>query len=578
MRSVRRAARVCLSQSRGLFAGALLSACVGSAVGPPGSAGGDGKTPTDNPTPPPRQPDTAPTTGPIASAPGPSSRFIRLSHAQWENTVRDLFRLTTPAGLSKQFVNEGLRADFDNQGGSAEVSSQLWFDYNKAATALATKIVRDPLALQKILPDGLAGDVEARGRAFIRGFGARAYRRPLTDAEIEQHLGLFRQGATLIASGDGFLDGAEMVVALMLQSPHFLYRTELGTPMGAGPLRLTDHEIAARLSYGLTSSMPDDQLLAAAAAGKVHGRDDVLAHAGRLLDSPAGQATLRDLHAQLLREVDPSELVRDPKLHPHFSAGIGADMWRESQTFADDVVYGQKRGLADLLTAPYTFVNARLAVLYGVSAPGATADKFVRVQLDDKRAGIFTQVGFLAMTATDFNSRPVKRGVTISRRVLCAEVPPPPVEVKSPTAPPITGKTNRQAFEAATEMPGTICISCHGKLINPLGFAFEKFDGMGEFRQDEKGLPVDARGSYDFAEGSRSFDGAADLMKIVAQGRQAHECYAGELFEYVYGHEHGPAEQGLIDELGRRSRLAVPVRNLLLDLVATDAFLTRTPD
>jgi hypothetical protein len=554
------------------------SACSGSISGGP-SAPSDGVPPVDDPAhPAPPQPDSAPVTGPIASSPGPSSRFLRLSHAQWENTVRDLFRLQTPLGLSKQFINEGLRADFDNQGGDKEVSAQLWFDYNKAAIALATKIVRDPAALQKILPADATGDTEARGRAFIRGFGARAYRRPLTDAEIDQHLGLFRQGASLIGSGDAFLDGTEMVVALMLQSPHFLYRTELGGAVKNGRVILTDHEVAARLSYGLVGSMPDDQLLAAATAGKLHGRDDVLAQAGRLLDSPAGQATLRDLHAQLLREVDPTELVRDPKLHPHFSAGIGADMWREMQTFADDVVYGQKRGLGELLTAPYTFVNARLATLYGVTAPGATADKFVRVNLDGERAGWFTQVGFLAMTATDFNPRPIKRGVTISRRVLCADVPPPPPEVKSPSAPAISGKTNRQAFEAATEMPGTICITCHGTLINPLGFAFEKFDGLGEFRKDEKGLPIDARGTYEFAEGSRSYDGAAGLMKVIAQGRQAHECYAGQLFEYVYGREHAPAEQGLVVELGRRSRLAVPVKTLLLDLVATDAFLTRTPD
>ena len=183
MRLVRRAA---LTLSLSLLPGALISACVGSAVDPPGPASGapgaGGTGATDNPAPPPRQPDTAPTTGPIASAPGPSSGLLRLSHTQWENTVRDLFRLTTPAGLSRQFINEGLRADFDNQGGDKEVTSQLWFDYNKAATALATKIVRDPAALQKILPAGLAGDAEARGRAFIRSFGGRAYRRPLTDA------------------------------------------------------------------------------------------------------------------------------------------------------------------------------------------------------------------------------------------------------------------------------------------------------------------------------------------------------------------------------------------------------------
>ena len=555
----------------------LVAACNGSILG--GSAGDPGGTGGNNIVPPPL-PDGAPTTGPIASAPGPSSRFLRLSHAQWENTVRDLFRLPDPSGLSKQFFNEGLRADFDNQGADLEVSSQLWFDYNKAAVTLATKVVRDPVALGRLVPSGGSADPEARARAFIRSFGGRAYRRPLDDAEIEQHLGLYRQGATLIGSGDGFADGLELVVALFLQSPHFLYRAELGTEIKNGRVALSDHEIAARLSYGLTGSMPDDQLLEVAAAGKLHGRDDVLAQARRLIDSPAGRATVQDLHAQLLREIDPSELVRDPKLHPHFVAGIGADMRREELAFTDDVVFGQNLGLAELLTAPYTFVNQRLAVLYGVPAPaGASADKFARVDLDARqRAGLYTQVGFLAMSATDYNSRPIKRGVTLSRRVLCSDVPPPPVEVKMPSAPALSGKTNRQSFEAATEMPGSICINCHGKLINPLGFAFENFDGLGEYRKDEKGLPIDAASRYEFAEGVQAFNGAPELMKLIAAGKQAHTCYAGQLFEYVYGRPQAAAERGLIEELGRRSRLHVPIKSLLLDLVATEAFLTRAPD
>jgi hypothetical protein len=560
---------------------ALCCACTGSITDPFGTRGDSppGVGGNSPPPAPPPLPDSAPTTGPIASAPGPSSRFLRLSHKQWENTVRDLLRLPDASGLSKGFFNEGLRAEFDNQGADLEVTSQLWFDYNKAALALATKVVRDPKALAVVLP-AAAGDPEARARTFIRNFGNRAYRRPLSDAEVDQHLGLYRQGATLMGSGDAFLDGLELVVGLFLQSPHFLYRTELGTEVKNGRVTLTDHEIAARLSYGLIGSMPDDQLFAAAAGAKLHNRDEVMAQARRLIDSPGGRATIEDLHAQLLRSIDPSQLVRDSKLHPHFVPGIGVDMRREALAFVDDVIVGQKQGLAALLTAPYTFVNQRLAVLYGVKAPtGATADAFARVDLDGtQRAGLYTQTGFLAMSATDFTPRPIKRGVTISHRVLCAEVPPPPPEVKSPAAPLMSGKTNRQAFEAATEMPGTICISCHAKLINPLGFAFENFDGMGEYRKDEKGLPIDASSRYEFTEGTLPFNGAAELMKTIAGGKQAHACYAGQLFEYLYGRPVTGFEQGLVNEIGRRSRLQVPIKGLFLDLVTTDAFLTRAAD
>ena len=127
------------------------------------------------------------------------------------------------------------------------------------------------------------------------------------------------------------------------------------------------------------------------------------------------------------------------------------------------------------------------------------------------------------------------------------------------------GKTNRQQVQAFTEMPGSICVSCHGWLINPLGFPFENFDGLGKFRTTEAGgQPIDASSKYSFADGEKSFTGAVELMKTIAAGRQAHECYAQHLFEYVYGRERvregelAAADQGVISEVGRRSRLKAP--------------------
>ena len=139
-------------------------------------------------------PENAPTTGPVASRAAPSSRFVRLNHRQWENTVRDLFKLPQLTGLSRQFVNEGVRTSFDNHGGELEVSSQLWQDYNKAAGSLATQVARDGARLNALMPANAPSDPEGKARAFIRNFGTRAYRRPLTDAEQTQYLDLFGKG------------------------------------------------------------------------------------------------------------------------------------------------------------------------------------------------------------------------------------------------------------------------------------------------------------------------------------------------------------------------------------------------
>ncbi|HEY0711027.1 MAG TPA: DUF1592 domain-containing protein, partial [Polyangia bacterium] len=354
----RRPLRLAVPFSLGLM-GLACTGTVGDGMsGNPGDPSNPGNpsnpsSPSDPGKPPPPLPENAPITGFITSVASPSAGLMRLSHAQWDNTVRDLFRMQTSPGLAKMFVNEGLRSHFDNQGGELEVTKDLWADYSRAATGFATTVVRDPKALAAILPAG-AGDAETRARAFIKGFGERAYRRPLTDAEQTQYLELFRKGPTLVGSTDALLDGIELVVASMLQSPHFLYRVEVGSGVRNGRIALTDHEVASRLSYGLLNTMPDDQLFAAAAAKKLTTKEGVLEQAKRLLDTPAGQAIIRDIHLQTMRDVDPSELVRDVKLHPLFKTGMGLDMRRETDAFLNDIIFTQKKGVHELLTATHT--------------------------------------------------------------------------------------------------------------------------------------------------------------------------------------------------------------------------------
>lgn len=549
----------------------------GSLGGAGGSSGGGGVVPP----PPPPPPADAPVTGPLASVPGPSSRFVRLSHRQWENTVRDLLRLTAPSGLSKEFLSEPIRSSFDNNGSILQVSNDLWQDYQKAAESLGAQAGKTPTMWTAFL--GGAAATAANARKFVEGFGLRAYRRPLTGAEAEQYTALFNQGPTLVGSGNAFGDGVEVVVTAFLQSPHFLYRTELGSNVVQGRIPLTDFEVAARLSYGLVNSMPDEPLLAAAGKGEVRTRDGVLAHARRLLESEAGKATLDDFHTQMLHLTPFEEIRKDATVNPLWKAGMGADMKQETLSFVRDVVFAQDKGVSELLSAPYTFVNSRLAPLYGLPArTPAAGDPFVRADLDPtQRAGLYTQLGFLAVNATDRQPRSIMRGVHVSLDALCVTLPAPP-DVP-PETPSDVGKTNRQLLEAFTESPGSICQSCHATLINPLGFAFEGYDGIGRVRTTDNGQPVNSAGKYAFTEGERSFNGAADLMKAVSTSRQAHDCYAQHLFEYLYGRERvregaaGAADGALVSEVGRRSAGQVSVKSLVLDLVSTDAFLTRLP-
>jgi hypothetical protein len=560
----------------------LLAACSGKIGDPPGfgtSTGGNTTGAGGSNIPPPPPPD-APTVGPFATSPAPSTRLARLNHRQWENTVSDIFRGAAPKDLSQDFLSEPIRSSFDNNGGVLEVSSALWTDYQRAAQTIAVAA-----RTQTIYGSFLnAGAKDAA--VFIKNLGLRVYRRPLADAEVAEYQTLFNRGTELVGSTDPFADGVELVIDAMLQSPQFLYREELGTNVVNGRVPLTPYEIATRLSYGLVNSMPDDQLFAAAAGSALGTRDQVLVQAQRLLESDRGKETLRDLHDQSLKLNEFTGVVRSTTFFPQFKPEMAGDMKVEAETFVREVVYTQNKEVAELLTAPYTYVNSRLAPLYGanVPAPGAgQPDPFVKVGLDaTQRAGIYTQIGFLAVNATDVAPRSIMRGVHANLDVLCVQLPAPPnVPPQTPSDP---GKTNRQVLESFTMQPGSVCLGCHGALINPLGFAFENFDGLGKYRTAEaNGMPIDASSAYTFTEGRQSYNGAVELMKIIASGRQAHDCYAQRLFEYVYGRErikegdYKAADDGVIGEVGRRSQHSAPIKQMILDLVSTDAFTTRLP-
>jgi hypothetical protein len=572
------------------LSGLLGTACIGrledgpggdSPRGPGRNGGGTGGGPLPE-APPPGKPDD-PITGPIASVPGPSSRLVRLNHKQWASTVGDLLRLPAPAAQASSFLSESVRTSFDNNGSVLDVSPELWLDYQKGAEAVAVQVARDPRLLAALQPSGGPSDMAGRARAFVTNLGLRAFRRPLTDAEVGRYVNVFNMGPALLGSGDAFADGAELVISALLQSPNFLYRAEWSTAVTNGKVALGDYEIASRLSYGLTNSMPDDALFAAAAKKELHTRDQVLNHARRLLDSPKGEATVHDFHEQLFHTEDYAAIKRDPMRQPAWKTGMGDAMRKETETFLHDIVFGQERGVTEMLTASYSFINSTLAPLYGVNMPAGT--DFVRTELDkSQRAGLFTQVGFLGNNdnATDVSTRPIMRGTHINIRALCADLPAPPNV--PPLPPQDMGKTTRDMITAFTEQKGSICFSCHASIINPIGFAFESYDAIGKWRTTDNGAPVDATGAYEFAEGEKSFDGAVELMKIMAEGKQAHDCYSRHLFEYLYGRDmisDAPSDLNLIGELGRRSKGngkgTASIKALILDLLSTDAFLTRLP-
>jgi len=519
--------------------------------------------------------------GTVVSQPGVTSRFVRLNHQQWENTVRDLLRIAAPLGLSTAFVAEPLRSTFDTNGSLLSVNADLWQDYQTAAETLAAKIAHDPKLLAAIVPSGAPSDLAGKAKALIQDFGRRVYRRPLTAEEVTRYVALFNKGPMLIGSTDAFVDGAELVLTGFFQSPHFLYRAELSSTVVDGKIALNDYEVASKLSYALTNSMPDDALFAAAGAKQLESREGVLEQAKRILATSVAGEMIADFHDQLLRMRDFEGIKKDEKLFPLFGAGAGADMKEEALTFIDNVIISQSQGFSELMTAPYTFANSRIARIYGLSVPAPAAgqpDPFVRVQLDaSQRGGFLTQVGFLASHAEGQIPNIIMRGVHMAKDILCVDIPPPPDAI--PPLPPLgANSTNRQRVETLTK--NAPCSGCHPPFINPLGFAFENLSGVGAYRTQENGLPIDARGTYTIDDKMVSFDGPVELVKLIAASHQGNACYARHWVEYLYGRDidlANEADKNLIAQGGFFSKSNPSLKELILNLVSTDAFLARLP-
>ncbi|TKD00639.1 DUF1592 domain-containing protein [Polyangium fumosum] len=501
------------------------------------------------------------------------SAFPRLTHAQWENSVRDVLRLDAPPGFSASFTGDPLGGVFDNNEAVLSVTPNLWADYQRAAEELASLVVSDPAKVDALVPADEGQGNEARARAFIEAVGKRAYRRPLTAPEINQLVALFNEAPSLI-DGDPFLAGVEHVLSALFQSPHFIYRVEgTRTPRPDGLIPLGPYERAARLSYLLWNTMPDDVLFEAAAAGELDTQEGLRTHAERMLADPQARDVVLAFHRQLFDFRKFEDLYKDPAVFPEFVPEIGKDLVREAELFVEDVVFEQEGGLTALLTSRTAFVNDRLAGIYEVDAPNGA--EFGKVELDaEKRSGILTRAGFLAANGTARASDPIHRGVFVNLRVLCARLPPPPNNV--PPLPPVEGKTTREIVASHTGK-GTCGASCHGTLINPAGFAFENYDAIGRYRAEDNGFPVDAADAYPLGGGMASFSDALTWSQLLAESREANECFAKNWLEFAYGRDAEVEDAKFIAKLGEASRTGMSVKELLLELVSSDAFSTRRP-
>ncbi len=530
----------------------------------------------------------------------------RLTMAEYRNTVRDLVAwatgTTTPIAAidtalerlpedRREPTPEDLHGSYRHLDQSLQ---QVHVDTIYAVAGAVGAALTTPSLFGTVVGD-CATDTEAGNDSqclddFIRRFGARALRRPVTDAELTFYHGVY--GPASAADPLAYAD----VIAVFLNAPDFVYFAEHGDVAVAervGTYRLSAHELASRLSYQLWQTAPDEALTARAADDTLLDPAVYEREVDRMLGDPRSRAVLDEFFADWMKVEDLPEL--DAKnSDPVFSAFAGDDLPDATLRGAmiDDVLgmlgyyaWSEPQSLASILLSEKSFAkDDALASIYGVPAWNGTSPppSFPA----GERPGLFTRALFL--TTGSANTRPIMKGVFLRKNVLCDDIPPPPPGANARPPELSEEMTTREVVEAVTEMPNTVCAGCHATLINPLGFATESFDALGRHRLEQTLFdaggnvvgtkPVDTESMPMVIDGDETLaSGALELMTLVAASGKAEACLARNYFRFTFARWEDLAKDGCTLE-ALRARLAAggTFQDLVRETVLASSFKERT--
>lgn len=438
----------------------------------------------------------------------------RLTRDEYANTLHDLVGVVG-SDYADKLPADAILNGFDNNAGALTVST-LYADKARTNAEDIAKAV-DLKTVASCTP--AAGQEVTCATTVVRDFGERAFRRPVTDAEVSRYVGLY----SLVAANEGFEGGIRAVVSAALSSPNFLYRTELGETKDGWDV-LTGWEVASELSYFFTRSMPDAELLRAARAGELSDKANVAKQATRLIALPQSRQSFSRFVSQWLDLDKIGQAVKDEKTYPNFDASLRSDLVDETVSLYDRVARGDGGSFRDLFTANTTSVSARVAAFYGIPAPQAGQ----LVPTADGRIGILTHASILATQATPSSASPVRRGKLIREKFFCTTLAPPPPGVAAQLPPVDPNLPNRARFTQHSQDPA--CASCH-KLMDPIGFGFEGFDGAGHAVSG-----ADVSGEIlSTASTDGTFNGVVDLEGKLASSADVQSCFARQYLRYAFG-------------------------------------------
>jgi hypothetical protein len=460
-------------------------------------------------------PDRDPPEAPAdCEEPPPGHRALRrLSHVEYAHTVHDILGVEYPA--EDAFAADRVVHGFDNNADALTVTGLLADQYRLAAEEIAGQV--DLNAALGCAPS------RACMQTALGDLGARLLRRPLTAEEQERYLEIYG-----IAAEESREAGARWMIAALLQSPHFLYRSELGRRTDDGFV-LTTYEIAAELSYLFWQTAPDQELRDRAADGRLLDPEEIATQATRLLADPRSAGVMERFADRWLELENLAVVPRDPAVYPELTPELRADMAEETRRFIG-ALWTEGGGLRELFTAQRRALSPQLAAHYGLPAAGDWGE----VDLSGTPyGGILSHGSILTTHALPANSSPIHRGLMVRERLLCQKLPDPPANLDTSPPPVDPSLSTRERY--SQHASDAACSGCH-RLIDPIGFAFEHFDGIGRYRERDGMHVIDATGRIVQTEGADiPVDGLPELSAALAESDTVRDCYVQQWIRYGFG-------------------------------------------
>jgi len=469
-----------------------------------------------------------------SARPDPGPPLLRqLTRNEYSQTIRDLLRINYDAAAEAGIPDENVVEGFANRAGGLVLESSLMERYFTAADLALERLFTDPgagFARKALLSPRTSADDREATQQVLKALLRRAFRRPVTDEEVARYAVVADSART---SGDNFEAALRKAMKPILVSPYFLLRVETsGEPGQIG--RINDHELAVRLSYFLSSTMPDDELAAAADRNELSRPEVLEKHVRRLLTNPRASALTSQFLTRWLQLPQLRKALPTQNQFPAFTRSLRDAMERETYLFCDHLRQ-QDRSILELLDADYTFVDAELARHYRLEKTPTKGFEKVALRPEDHRGGVLGMGSILTMTSHTDRTKPTARGKWILEVLLGAPPPPPPAAAGS-FAPQAKDRPEPKNFreKLAQHASDQNCVGCHRR-VDPLGFALENFDAVGTWRDALGDAPVDNRATL---PGLGDFQGVDGLRKVL-RARQAQfvENLAAQTLTYALARE-----------------------------------------